>query len=303
MVDASLEGLSAFPLTPLAGDRLDERAFRAMVRRLAAAPVDSITALGSTGSYAYLSREERRAVVSAAVAEAGDTPVFAGIGGLRTSHVRQYAEDAQSAGAAAVLLAPMTYQALTADDVYGLYADVDADLSVPMIVYDNPATTHFTFTDDLYARIATLPTVASIKIPGVPADPVAARARIDHLRSIVPGDVTIGVSGDVSGAAGLNAGCDAWYSVIAGTLPDHPAAITAAARAGDAARAEALSHEWDGLWALFAAYGSLRVTAAIAEELGWASRSCLPRPILGLGDEDRARVSELLRTLGLTTPR
>lgn len=303
MVDASLEGLSAFPLTPLAGDRLDERAFRAIVRRLAAAPVDSITALGSTGSYAYLSREERRAVVSAAVAEAGDTPVFAGIGGLRTSHVRQYAEDAQSAGAAAVLLAPMTYQALTADDVYGLYADVDADLSVPMIVYDNPATTHFTFTDDLYARIATLPTVASIKIPGVPADPVAARARIDHLRSIVPGDVTIGVSGDVSGAAGLNAGCDAWYSVIAGTLPDHPAAITAAARAGDAARAEALSHEWDGLWALFAAYGSLRVTAAIAEELGWASRSCLPRPILGLGDEDRARVSELLRTLGLTTPR
>ncbi|MFF9565034.1 dihydrodipicolinate synthase family protein [Leifsonia sp. NPDC014704] len=303
MVDPSLEGLSAFPLTPLAGDRLDERAFRAIVRRLAAAPVDSITALGSTGSYAYLSREERRAVVSAAVAEAGDTPVFAGIGGLRTSHVRQYVEDAQSAGAAAVLLAPMTYQALTADDVYGLYADVDADLSVPMIVYDNPATTHFTFTDDLYARIATLPTVASIKIPGVPADPVAARARIDHLRSIVPGDVTIGVSGDASGAAGLNAGCDAWYSVIAGTLPDHPAAITAAARAGDAARAEALSHEWDGLWALFAAYGSLRVTAAIAEELGWASRSCLPRPILGLGAEDRARVSELLGTLGLTTPR
>lgn len=299
MNDVALDGLSAFPLTPLSEDRFDEGAFRANVRRLAAAPVDSITALGSTGSYAYLSREERRAVVSAAVAEAGDIPVFAGIGGLRTSHVQQYAEDAQAAGAAAVLLAPMTYQALTDDDIHGLYADVDAELSVPLIVYDNPGTTHVTFSDDLYARIAMLRNVASIKIPGVPADPVAARARIDRLRSILPSGVTIGVSGDAAGAAGLNAGCDAWYSVIAGTLPDHPARITAAARAGDADRANALSREWQGLWTLFAAHGSLRVTAAIAEQLGWASRSCLPRPILGLGDEDRERVADVLRALGI----
>lgn len=45
-------GLSAFPLTPLTDDAVDQRAFAGLVRRLAAARVDSITALGSTGSYA-----------------------------------------------------------------------------------------------------------------------------------------------------------------------------------------------------------------------------------------------------------
>ena len=36
-------GLSAFPLTPLANDHVDERAFIRLVERLAAAGVDSVT--------------------------------------------------------------------------------------------------------------------------------------------------------------------------------------------------------------------------------------------------------------------
>ena len=47
-------GLSAFPLTPLREDAVDQEAFSALVRRLAAAGVASITALGSTGSGAYI---------------------------------------------------------------------------------------------------------------------------------------------------------------------------------------------------------------------------------------------------------
>ncbi|ETJ07219.1 MAG: hypothetical protein Q605_AUC00103G0002, partial [Actinomyces urogenitalis DORA_12] len=37
-------------------DAVDEEAFAGIVERLAASGVDSIGALGSTGSYAYLSR-------------------------------------------------------------------------------------------------------------------------------------------------------------------------------------------------------------------------------------------------------
>src|SRR5690554_744303 len=146
-------GHSAFPLTPLSEDSIDEPAFARLIERLADASVDSITALGSTGSYAYLSREERARVASLAVAHAGDTPVFVGIGALRTRQVLELAEDAQAAGASAVLLAPVSYQNLTPDDVFGLYEVVTRNLSVPLIVYDNPGTTHFTFTDDLYTAV------------------------------------------------------------------------------------------------------------------------------------------------------
>ncbi len=292
-------GLSAFPLTPLREDRLDEAAFAALIDRLAEAEVDSITVLGSTGSYAYLSDQERAAATRIAIEHAGDVPVFVGVGALRTRHVHALIEDAQDAGAAAVLLAPLTYQQHTDDDVYGLYRDVTANLAVPLVVYDNPGTTHFTFSDELYARIAELPRVASIKIPALPADPQAAAERVAALHALLPGHVSVGISGDAAAARGLNAGCGIWYSVIAGTLP-HPALdITRAARSGDGQAALAHSARLQPLWDLFTRYGSLRVTAAVAEHLGLAQRSCLPLPLRGLNAADRLEVADVLEQLDL----
>ena len=60
-------GLSAFPLTPMNETGIDEKAFVRLIKRLVAAGVDSIGALGSTGSYAYLSRDERMRVTQLAV--------------------------------------------------------------------------------------------------------------------------------------------------------------------------------------------------------------------------------------------
>lgn len=160
-----------FPLTPLHNDRVDEQAFTDLIERLAASEVDSITALGSTGSYAYLTPEERDRVATLAVEHAGSAPVFIGVGDLRTSHILAHIDAAERAGASGVLVPPMTYQPLTDDDVFELYRTVTEHTELPVIVYDSPGTTHYIFTGDLYARIAGLPGIASIKIPGVPTDP------------------------------------------------------------------------------------------------------------------------------------
>lgn len=296
----TITGLSAFPLTPLHEDRVDETAYAGLVERLAGAGVDSITALGSTGSYAYLTLDERRRVARVALAHAGTTPVFVGVGALRTSHVLDLARDAQDAGAAAVLVAPVSYQPLTADDVFGLFEELTAAVEIPVIVYDNPGTTHFAFDDALYARIAQLPGIASIKIPGVPSGADAARTRVDGIRRAVPATVTIGVSGDGSAARGLVAGCDAWYSVIAGTLPEPALALTRAAQAGDAAAAMAESERLQPLWDLFTEFGgSFRVVAAIAELAGLVQPDSIPRPLRGLDASARARVAAVVRDLDL----
>ncbi|WP_277870875.1 dihydrodipicolinate synthase family protein [Cryobacterium sp. TMT2-42-4] len=152
--------------------------------------------------------------------------------------------------------------------MFGLYEDLTAGLSVPLVVYNNPGTTHFTFSDELYARIGTLPNVTSFKIPGLPTVPDEARARVDAIRSLAPEHVTVGISGDSAAATGLNAGCEVWYSVIGGTLPALALTITRAAQAGDTAAADAESQRLQPLWEMFAAQGSLRVTATIAEHLG-----------------------------------
>lgn len=292
-------GLSAFHLTPLKDDAVDEHAFAGLVERLTAAGVDSITALGSTGSYTYLTTEERARVARITVDHAGDTPVHVGVGALRTSRVLANVEAAQTAGATGLLLAPVTYQPLTHDDVFELFRSVTAASDLPVIVYDNPGTTHFEFTNELYGRIAELPGIASIKIPGVPADLEVAREHVAAIRAVVPEHVTIGVSGDASAATGLNAGCDAWYSVIAGTLPGPALAIVRAAQQRRAADAVAESERLAPLWGLFAELGdSIRVVAAIAEELSLVRRSSLPLPIQGLSEKDRERVTTVLDQLG-----
>jgi 4-hydroxy-tetrahydrodipicolinate synthase len=209
-------------------------------------------------------------------------------------------ERAEQAGARGLLLAPMTYQPLTHDDVFELFRSVAERTELPVIVYDNPGTTRFAFTVELYARIAELPGVSAIKIPGAPGDPVDARRHVDTIRAAVPERVTVGISGDAFAAAGLNAGCDSWYSVIGGTLPEPAVAITRAALGGRPHEATAESQRLAPLWALFAEFGgSVRVVAAIAEHLGLAREGCLPLPLRGLAREQRARVVETVTALGL----
>lgn len=107
-----LKGISAFPLTPLSEAGIDFRAFARLVERLADSGVESMGVLGSTGSYAYLEKHERKRVLREALAHAGGVPVIVGIGALRTRDVLELALDAEDAGAAGLLLAPVSYQPL-----------------------------------------------------------------------------------------------------------------------------------------------------------------------------------------------
>ena len=294
-------GLSAFPLTPMNEHGLDEAAFVRLIGRLVAANVDSISVLGSTGSYAYLTMAERARVIRLAVEQAGNVPVIAGIGALRTRDVLTLAEDAEAAGVTGVLLAPMSYQKLFPDEVFGLYETVTDALSVPLCVYDNPGTTQFVFSDELHGQIAQLPNVASIKIPGVPVDPAEARSRVERLRAQIPAHVTVGISGDAVAANGLTAGCDAWYSVIGGVFPATALAITRAATAGHAQQAIRLSERLQPLWELFReSGGSLRVVAAAAELQGVVKHPCLPLPLKSLSGEGHRRLAKLIDELDLS---
>ena len=294
-------GLSAFPLTPMNDRGLDEAAFVRLIERLVTANVDSIGVLGSTGNYAYLSMAERARVVRLAVKHAGNIPVMAGISALRTRDVLMLAEDAEVAGVNGLILAPMSYQKLSLDEVFGLYETVTHALSIPLCVYDNPGTTQFIFSDELHGKIAHLPNVASIKIPGVPEDPIEARSRVEKLRAHIPSTVTVGVSGDAFAATGLNSGCEAWYSVIGGIFPVTALAITRAAQARNAQEATRLSKRLQPLWELFnESGGSLRVVAAAAELQGLAEPPCLPLPLKALNQGGRRRLANLINELDLS---
>ncbi|MDK4705380.1 dihydrodipicolinate synthase family protein [Rhizobium sp. CNPSo 4062] len=286
-------GLSAFPITPTdASGHVDIVVLARLLERIQLAGVDSIGLLGSTGGYAFLSRDERRRAVQAATASVGGKiPVIVGVGALRTDEAQALARDAKAAGADGLLLAPVSYTPLTEEEVYQHFAAVAEAGELPLCIYNNPGTTKFTFSDGLIARLAKVTNIAAVKMPLPQGGDF--EGEIGRLRQETPKGFAIGYSGDWGAAAGLLAGADAWYSVAAGLLPAEALALTRAAQAGDIAEAQRLDQKFQPLWNLFKEFGSFRVMFAIAEALDLC-RIDPPRPILPLSAAEKARVRSAL---------
>lgn len=290
-------GLSAFPITPADPDgrvRLDD--LRGLLRHVTAAQVDSVCVLGSTGGYAYLAPDQRRAVAEAAVDEiAGRIPVILGVGAMRTDTAQDLARHAQQAGADALLLAPVSYTPLTDDEVFAHFAAVAEVSDLPICIYNNPTTTHFTFTIDLLARLATIPTVRGVKMP-LPASGDFA-GEIAQLRDRMPTGFSIGYSGDWGAGAALLAGADAFYSVAAGTWPATMLRLVRAAQAGNAAETARIDAILAPMWALFREASSFRIVHRAANLMGFTTAQP-PRPILPLPDRHLAPLQAAKASLG-----
>ncbi len=279
-------GLSAFPITPTNNEgRVDTEALGRLLDRLCNAGVDSIGLLGSTGTYAYLSRDERRRAVEAGVeCVAGRVPLIVGVGALRTDHARELARDAFAARADALLMAPVSYTPLMQDEVFEHFRSVADATDLPLCIYNNPGTTHFTFTPDLLVRLADLETVRGVKMPatsGIAEELAFLRARTD---------LSIGYSGDWIMADAMLAGADAFYSVLGGLLPAPVLRLVRSAQAGNVTETQFLDQRLTPLWDAFKAYGSLRVMYALLERLDFEPVAP-PLPILPLGPEARARIA------------
>ncbi|MDS9469853.1 dihydrodipicolinate synthase family protein [Paracoccus sp. MBLB3053] len=290
------KGLSAFPITPAdPNGRVDTRSVARLVRRLSDAGVDSIGLLGSTGSYPYLSRTERRRAIEAALAEVGDTtPLIVGIGAFRTDEATGLAQDAKAAGASAGLLSAMSYLPLSENEVFEHFSQIAAHGGLPICIYDNPGTTHFRFSTDLVKRLAQLPGVLAIKNPTSKPDEVAPHLAAQ--RAAFGDGLSIGYSGDGCCAEAMISGADAWYSVLGGTLPGPCLQIVRAARRGDVDEARRVDAALQPIWDRFRRYTSYRVVHEVAAQLDLC-HVLPPRPILPVCDEARQAIAAALRDL------
>lgn len=291
-----LSGLCAFPITPAdhAG-HVETAALRKLVARLVDAEVDSIGVLGSTGVYMYLTRDERRRALEAALDEtSGRIPVVAGIGALRTDEAIALALDAKAIGAMAGLLSPVSYTPLTDDEVFAHFSAVARESGLPIVIYDNASTTHFQFKPELVARLAGVPGIRAVKNPA--EAPEVTRRHMAEQRGMVPECFSIGYSGDPNLAETMIAGADTWYSVLGGLFPNVCLAIVRAAQRGDVAEARRLDAALAPVWRLFRQFSSLRVIYTLADLLG-ICRAEPPRPILPLPDSAQRQVADILANL------
>jgi 4-hydroxy-tetrahydrodipicolinate synthase len=151
------------------GNAIDRAALAANIERLIDAGVAGLVPGGSTGEFTTLSHPERRELVEATVeAAAGRVPVVAGTGALSTRETVELSAHAEGAGAAAVMIVPPFYDALSWRELLGHYSAVADTIDIPIMYYNLPSATGLKLTA---AQLRELP-VTCLKDTG--GDAVAA---------------------------------------------------------------------------------------------------------------------------------
>jgi 4-hydroxy-tetrahydrodipicolinate synthase len=279
-------GVLAYPITPLrSGGAVDHAELFSHVAQLCEAGPDGVVVLGTSGSFAYLSREERREVVETSVAAAQGTgvPVAAGISAMTTAEVQRLAWDAENAGADGYVLNALSYIPLTSAEVADQVETLVQSTSLPLCVYNNPTTTGFDLPVELAADLAELETVVAFK--DTAADRAAFERRRGYLAERRAHELAHGLS---SAQLMLEEACpaDAWHSGLIAFFPREFARVFAVANGAEGgADVERLRTALAGLNKAVMRARPISGLHALARETGVATAPPR-RPLAPVGRED-----------------
>lgn len=135
-----------------------------LVDDLVAAGVHGLTPLGSTGEFAYLTGEQRMAVVRTTIeAAAGRVPVVAGVASTATADAIAQAREYQRLGAAGILAILEAYFPLKDAQVESYFRAIADAVDVPVVLYTNPQFQRSDLSLDVIARLAEHPRIRYIK--------------------------------------------------------------------------------------------------------------------------------------------
>lgn len=160
-----LGGAGTALITPFtqAGD-IDERAFRALVRRQVEAGVRILVPCGTTGESATLSWEEKERLVRATVEEAkGRARVVAGTGSNDTRQAVEQARAVREWGADAALSLAPPYNKPPQDALVEHFTAVAEGSGIPVVVYNVPGRVGCNLEAATTLTLARVPGIAGVK--------------------------------------------------------------------------------------------------------------------------------------------
>jgi 4-hydroxy-tetrahydrodipicolinate synthase len=239
----TLDGLVVPVPTLFADDQtLDPSKNSKFARALSDAKVDHLFPLGSLGEFPSLTDAERSRLVEIVIESAGGkTDVWVGCGAPSTRRAVAYAEEAESAGAAAIVAVPPYYLHPPLPAVERYYRAVRAAVTVPLIAYNIPSLVGYALPPALVHGLARDGVLAGIKdTAGSFASVSAFLAGAPEGFAVFPGDDAFARNAIAQGAQGAVMG-------MANLVPKLCVELVAAARGGNDARAEELQRTVDAL--------------------------------------------------------
>lgn len=184
---------------------------------------------GTTGEGICFSADERRALLEATVAAAGNLPVLAHAGGITTAATLDLARHAANAGAAGIVVVTPWYFGMDDAALLDYFQEVAAVVSdTPILVYDIPQAAVNGVSPALLDRLqSTIPNFAGLKCSRT--DMQIIRALLTVIRDdliFLAGNEAIALGSLAMGASGMISG-------LSTAIPEPFVALTAAAGRGD----------------------------------------------------------------------
>lgn len=215
MKNNPFKGIIAYPITPFDQDeKVDIVLYKKLLERLIASGAHAVAPLGSTGVMPYLTDEEKEAITEATIDQVkGRVPVLVGVSNLTTERTIHHAKFAESAGANAVMIIPMSYWKLTDDEIVQHYDAVAKQISIPIMAYNNPATGGVDMSPALLKRLLEIPNITMVK------ESTGDVQRMHYLRRELGEDVAFYNGSNPLALAAFSAGATGWCTAAPNLIP------------------------------------------------------------------------------------
>ncbi|MFM9433409.1 4-hydroxy-tetrahydrodipicolinate synthase [Janthinobacterium sp. CG_23.3] len=224
------EGIIAYPVTPFKEDgSVDGDMLKQLINRLIDSGVHAIAPLGSTGESAYLSDDEWELAAQIAVdVVAKRVPTVVGISELTTGNAVRRARFAERVGADAVMVLPVSYWKLGDTEIIAHYAAIGNAIALPIMLYNNPATSGVDMSPELIAQICReVPSVTMVK------ESTGDLQRMHRLRQLTNGTIPFYNGSNPLAFAALNAGAAGWCTAAPNLNAELPLALYRAIKGND----------------------------------------------------------------------
>lgn len=254
------------------------------------AGVHGLTPLGSTGEFAYLSREQREAVVQTTIEASGKrVPVIAGVASTSTADAVDQALRYQALGADGILAICEAYFPLKDAQIESYFRAIANAVDIPVVMYTNPNFQRSDLTLDVIARLAQHPRIVAIK---------DASTNTGRLLSILnrTSEIDVFSASAHIPAAVMMIGGVGWMAGPACVVPKQSVRLYELCRARKWDEAMALQRE---LWRINEAFARFNLAACIKAGLqiqGYDVGDPIP-PQTPLSAEDRKVVEGILAAL------
>ena len=204
------KGVYTAIVTPFSVDgSVDYGCLKDLIDRQAAAGIDGIVPVGTTGESPTLSYEEHSKVIDVTIeACAGRMKVIAGTGANSTREAIELTKRAKDAGADGTLQVTPYYNKPNQEGLYRHFSAV-ADLGLPVVLYNVPGRSGKEIAIDTIKRLSEHPSVVCVKEAGGSVDRVSAIKSVCDI-GVLSGDdaltlpmMSVGAEGVISVAANV----------------------------------------------------------------------------------------------------